>query len=389
MNFHLTEEQRMLQDSVRRFVEKRYARSAESPGEGEGGAGDGLGHWPSFAENGWLAAALPEEYGGLGGSIVDTTLICTELGRGLATEPFMGCGVLAAQTIVAGGSPEQRQRLLPALAEGSRRVALAYGESTSFGDPELVQAQAKLTEGGYVLRGRKTLVLGARGADEFIVSAALQEAPGVSAGIALFLVDARSEGLVLHSLPLLDGSQSAELELNGVVVGPEALLGDPVAAIPALRHGLAHAVAALGAELVGAMEKSIEITAEYLKVRKQFGVNIGTFQVLQHRMADMAAECEMARSMLYALLSAIEADDADARDRAAWQAKALIGRSAKFVCGQGIQLHGGMGMTEECGVGAFYKRAVVADVLFGSSDRQDARCAAALRQELLEAESQA
>lgn len=387
MNFQLTEEQRMLQDSVRRFVEKNYARSLESPGEG--GARDGPGHWPSFAENGWLAAALPEEYGGLGGSIVDTTLICTELGRGLVAEPFVGCGVLAAQTIIAGGSPEQHQRLLPAMAEGSRRVALAYGESAAFGDPELVQTQAETTGRGYILRGRKTLVLGAFGADEFIVSALLQGASGSSAGMALFVVDARSEGLVLHPLPLLDGGQSAELELNGVRVGPEALLGDPMEAIPALRQGLAHAVAALGAELVGAMEKSIEVTAEYLKVRKQFGVSIGSFQALQHRMADMAAECEMARSMLYALLSAIEVGDAGARDRAAWQAKALIGRAAKFVCGQGIQLHGGMGMTEECGVGAFYKRAVVADLLFGSSDRQDARCAASLRQELLGAESQA
>ncbi|AQV94035.1 acyl-CoA dehydrogenase [Cupriavidus necator] len=377
MNFQLDAEQTLLQDSVRRFVDKAYA--CEQRGACQS---DGSGNWQRFAEQGWLAAALPEAYGGLGGSVIETTLIAGEFGRGLVTEPYLGCAVLAAQTLAAAASPAQREPLLPTLADGSQRIALAYSEATSFGDPEVVTTQATPTTHGYLLDGCKTMVLGAVGADRFIVSARLTHEPTAVTDVALFLVDAGSPGLTLTPWTLHDGSQAAELALDRVSVGSEALLGVPGNGLAALRHGLAHAVAALGAELVGAMEHAIEITADYLKIRKQFGVAIGSFQALQHRMADMAAECEMARSMLYALLVAIGNDEASARDYAVSQAKALIGRAARFVCGQAIQLHGGIGMTEECRVGHYFKRAVVAELLFGNSDRHEATCAAALGRSL-------
>ncbi|MGH8788236.1 MAG: acyl-CoA dehydrogenase family protein [Cupriavidus necator] len=373
MNFQLDAEQQLLQDSVRRFVDKAYAFEQRGACPS-----DGAGQWQRFAEQGWLAAALPEAHGGLGGSVIDTTLITAEFGRGLVTEPYLGCAVLAAQTLAAAASPAQRERLLPMLADGSQRMALAYSEAASFGDPAVVSTQATPTADGYQLDGRKTMVLGAPGVDRFIVSARLAHDSDAVADIALFLVDAGSPGLTSTPWPLHDGSQAAELVLDQVRVGNDALLGAPGNGLAALRHGLAHAVAALGAELVGAMEQAIAITADYLKIRQQFGVAIGSFQALQHRMADMAAECEMARSMLYALLAAIGHDEAGARDYTVSQAKALIGRAARFVCGQAIQLHGGIGMTEECRVGHYFKRAVVADLLFGHSDRHEAACAAAL-----------
>lgn len=377
MNFQLDAEQQLLQDSVRRFVDKAY------PFEQRGACpGNGAGNWQRLAEQGWLAAALPEAHGGLGGSVVETALITAEFGRGLVPEPYLGCAVLAAQTLAAAANATQRERLLPLLADGSQRIALAYSEAASFGDPEVVATRATPIADGYVLDGRKTIVLGAPGANRFIVSARLAHDADVAGDIALFLVDAGNPGLTSTPWPLHDGSQAAELALDRVRVGNDALLGSPGNGLAALRHGLAHAVAALGAELVGAMEQAIGITADYLKIRQQFGVAIGSFQALQHRMADMAAECEMARSMLYVLLGAIENAEGGARDHAVSQAKALIGRAARFVCGQAIQLHGGIGMTEECRVGHYFKRAVVADVLFGHSDRHDAACAAALGRSL-------
>lgn len=374
MDFNLNSEQQLLQDSVRRYVVKAYSFEARSAQVKEGKDGNNA-NWSTFAENGWLMAALPEEFGGLGGSLIDTVIIAQELGRGLALEPYLGCAVLAAQTLVAAGTDEQRQRLLPRLADGSHRIALAYSEPGSRGMPEPVSLRAEKHGDGYVLQGRKSLVLGAVGADAFIVSA---QAAGAK-DIMLLLVDANSTGLKRQALPLHDGTWVEELTFDGVqVTGNNVLAGG----LAALRAGIEHGIAALCAELIGAMEKTIEITAEYLKTRHQFGVPIGTFQALQHRIADMAAEMELARSMLHAVLASVANDSVANRQKTLSAAKMLICRAAKFVCGQGIQLHGGIGMTEEYIVGHFYKRAIVADLLLGSSDRHEAACAAALQMEL-------
>ncbi|AMO24156.1 acyl-CoA dehydrogenase [Ramlibacter solisilvae] len=373
MDFFLSSEQQLLQDSVRRFIDKAFGFEARAAlvKQGQGGS---AGHWRTFADNGWLAAALPEEFGGLGGSLVDTALIAHEFGRGLVIEPFIGCAVLAAQVLVAGGTAAQKDRWLASLADGSRRIALAYSEPASRGMALPVMLRAERREGGYALHGVKSLVLGASGADAFIVSA---QVPGTE-GITLFLVEGKAPGLDRQELPLHDGSQAQELVFDGVHVGADALLGEPGAGLPALQAGLAHGTVALCAELVGAMEKAIEVTADYLKTRKQFGVPIGTFQALQHRLADMAAEMEVARSMLHAALASVVNDEAPTRQKTLSAAKALIGRAAKIVCGQAIQLHGGIGMTEEYLVGHYFKHAVVADLLLGSSERHEAANAAAL-----------
>ncbi|SPA23077.1 Acyl-CoA dehydrogenase, C-terminal:Acyl-CoA dehydrogenase, central region [Cupriavidus taiwanensis] len=386
MNFNLTDEQRLLQDSVRRFVEKDYDFEARTARVKSGEPCNGR-HWATFANNGWLAAALPEDGGGLGGTVIDTVLIATELGRGLVVEPYLGCAVLAAQTLAAAATPAQRAALLPALAEGGRRLALAYSEAPSRGLPAPVATRAEPAPGGFTLHGTKTLVLGGSDADGFIVSA--REPGAAGDACSLFLAPSGAAGVERIALPLHDGSWAAEVRLDGVFVPADARLGGAGQGQAALAHGLTHAIAALCAELVGGMEQTIEITAGYLKVRKQFGVPIGSFQALQHRMADMAAELEVARSMLYALLASIENDDAAARARTVSQAKALIGRAARYVSSQGIQLHGGIGMTEEYIVGHYFKRAVVADALFGSADLHEAGNARALQADLTGKEAQA
>lgn len=377
MDFELTLEQQLLQDSVRRYIDKAYSFEARTAllKAGKNGNAD---NWGIFAANGWLMAALPEEYGGLGGSPLETAIIAQEQGRGLVLEPYLGCAVLAAQTLVAAGSAEQQAHWLPQLAEGSCRIALAYSEPGSRGMPEPVTLCAERKGDGFILHGLKSLVLGASDARAFIVSARIVG----TAGISLLLVDADCPGLERQALPLHDGTWAEELNFDGVEVGPDALLGQAGQGLPALREGLAHGVVALCAELIGGMEKTLEVTAEYLKVRKQFGVPIGSFQALQHRMADMAVELELARSMLHVALASMANDDEPTRRKTLSGAKMLIGRAAKFVCGQGIQLHGGIGMTEEYLVGHYYKRAIVADLLLGSSDSHEAACAAALQAEL-------
>jgi alkylation response protein AidB-like acyl-CoA dehydrogenase len=371
MDFKLDPEQQLLQDSVRRFVDKAYAFEARAAlvKDTRGGSAD---NWRTLAENGWLAAALPEAHGGLGGTPIDTALIAQELGRALLVEPYLGCAVLAAQTLVAGGTAAQKDRLLPALADGTRRVALAYSEPGSRGMPLPVTLRAARRAGGFALWGRKSLVLGAVGAHEFIVSARVPDTPGLT----LLLVDGDSAGLERQALRLHDGTWVEELSFEDVRVGADAVLGEPGRGLPALQAGLAHATVALCAELVGAMEAAIDVTAEYLKARQQFGTPIGNFQVLAHRIADMAAEMEVARSMLFVALASVENGDAATRARTLSAAKALVGRAAKVVCGQAIQLHGGIGMTEEYRVGHYFKRAVVADLLLGSGERHEAAYAA-------------
>ncbi|CAD6551207.1 Acryloyl-CoA reductase (NADH) [Paraburkholderia kirstenboschensis] len=378
MNFNLNSEQQMLQDSVRRFVARDYSFEARNAALATGLACS-ESHWRAFADNGWLAAAVPEAYGGSDGTVIETVLIAQEFGRALVVEPYMGCAVLGAQTIVAAGTHAQREHLLPLVADGTRKVALAHGEGQASGNVASVEARAVRSDEGYRLFGNKTLVPGGADAHTFIVSAVTPDADGLT----LFMVDANMPGLQRHVLPLHDGSRAAELTLDGVAVTRAAVLGAHGQGLPAVQHALAHATATLCAELVGGMEQAIAMTADYLKVRKQFGVPLGSFQALQHRLADMAAELEVARSMLYALLASIANDTAEQRDYVVSQTASLTSAAAKYVCGQAIQLHGGIGMTEEYQVGHYYKRAIVAEALLGGGDRHDARCAQYLQRTLV------
>lgn len=379
MDFTLTTEQQLLSDSVARFIQNEYDFETRAKSVGSGKGRDAP-HWGTFAENGWLAAAVPDDLGGWGGTVVETALISQQLGRGLFAGPWLGSAVLATQVLIASGNRALIGEWLLPLCDGSRRLALAYSEHGARGVPHIVETRASADDNTRRISGHKTLVLGASGADGFIVSARAQGELRERHGIGLFLVSAGDSGLSITPTRLHDGSDAAELRLDRA----EAIaLTDMTGGLEALETGLSHGMLALCAELVGCMERSIEITAEYLRTRKQFGVTIGSFQSLQHRMADMAAEMELARSMLFAALASFENDDPATHRQVLGGAKALITTAARNVCGQGIQLHGGIGMTEECAIGHYFKRAIVADTLFGSGSLHEAACAAALQDELL------
>ncbi len=380
MDFSLTDEQKMLQESAGRYVEKTYTFEARKHFI-ERDHGFNAENWKTFAELGWLGVAVPEAYGGLGGSAVETALIMQQLGRALVVEPFIASAVLATQAIIAGGTEAQKESLLPALAGGEAVATLAHGERNARGAVEHVETVAKAAGGGYRLEGLKTVVLGAPSAQTILIPARTAGSVADRDGITLFAIDVKAANLTLQEARLVDGSRAADVRLDGVTVGKDAVIGEVGKAYPALQAAVDHAIIALCAEAVGAMDKVIWTTRDYLKTRKQFGVAIGSFQALQHRMADMVIEHEMASSMLYRGLAALENPDPVQRSLGASAAKAQIIRAAKFVTAQGIQLHGGMGMTEEYVIGHYFKRIVVAESLFGNTDYHITRYAKSLQSE--------
>lgn len=365
MDFTLTDEQSQFSDSVRRFVRQEYGFAVRCETVGRH-AGFNRAHWRQFAELGWLGIGLPEAVGGLDGGAIESALVMQELGQGLVVEPYLAVAILAAQALNAGAGEAQKQALLPALISGELLPVLAHGEPGAHGRVAQVATRAEPDgQGGYRLHGRKSLVLGGALADRLIVSARTSGDSDQEHGISLFLVAPDAPGLTLQPRRLIDGSSAADLLLDGVAVGADALLGTQDTAFAAIDLATSHAIVALCAEAIGAMDKVIEMTRDYLMTRKQFGVAIGSFQALQHRMADMLCELEQSRAMLYRALAHLDAAPAERR-HAVSAAKAQIGASGKFVGAQGIQLHGGIGMTEEFAIGHYFKRLTVIDALFGN-----------------------
>lgn len=362
MDFTLSEEQQLLKDSVNRFVEKSYG--FEDRRKLARGSGISDANWSLFAEMGWLMAGLPEEYGGIGGGPVERAILSEAFGEGLLLEPYLAVAVLAAQTLVGAGGRHARA-LLPDLAAGSARPVLAHGEADAFGDLPWVETRADQKGDGWVLNGRKTLVLGGPFASHYLVSARTDRNAGDEAGISLFVMPADTAGIERIDLRLADSSRAAELVLTDVVLNAESLLGEEGKAFPILAQAYAHAVVALAAEAVGAMNRLVWMTRDYLNTRVQFGKPIGAFQALQHRMADMLIELEMSRSQLFRAIAHLGRDCVE-RDRAVSSLKVQIGRSAKFVGGNAVQLHGGIGVAEEYAAGHYFKRLTMIDNLFGS-----------------------
>ena len=361
MNFDYTEEQTALQDTLRRFFARDYGfehRRAMSR------SADGFDRaaWATFAEFGILALPFPEDFGGLDGSAVDSMLVMEMLGRGLALEPYLPSVVLCGGLIRDAGSAAQKEALLPAIAGGELMLAFAHFEARGRYALDHVATQATPAGGGWKLDGAKAVVLAAPSAHKFIVSA--QDGTGLS----LFLVDAKAPGLSLRSYPTQDGARAADVRLDAVQVGAEALIGPAGGALPLIERAVDCANAALCAEAVGIMAALNEVTLDYLKTRKQFGTPIGKFQALQHRMADMVIATEQARSM--ATLAAVRADSPDAaeRSRCIAAAKAYVLQSARLVGQQAVQLHGGMGVTDELNVGHYFKRLTMIGLTFGDVD---------------------
>jgi pimeloyl-CoA dehydrogenase small subunit len=367
MDFDFTEEQRLLDETVRRLVKDEYTFEKRKTYLAEP---DGFSRklWARYAELGLLGLPFAESEGGFGGSAVETMIVMESFGRGLVLEPFLATVVLGGSLVTLAGTAAQRQAILPAVAAGKLILAFAHGERQARYMLADVATSAKRDGGGFVLEGKKGVVLHGASADKFVVSARTAGGARDKSGIGLFLVDAKAKGVSVRGYPTVDGLRAAEVTLERVRVDGDAVLGPPEGGYAAIERAVDRAIAALSAEAVGIIETLNATTLEYLKTRKQFGVPIGSFQALQHRMADMMVEQEQAKSM--ATLAALSADLDDARERrrVISAAKVQIGKSGRFVGQQAIQLHGGIGMTDEYVAGHFFKRLTMIDQTFGDVD---------------------
>jgi pimeloyl-CoA dehydrogenase small subunit len=366
MNFELSDEQKLLKDSVESLLADRYGFEARK-GYAQERDGFSRAMWTQYAELGLLALPFEEKYGGIGGSAVDTMLVMEAFGRALVIEPYLATVVLCGSLLRLGGNAKQRDIYLPKIAAGEMTMAFAHSEPQARYILSDVKTMARKDGDGYILDGAKTLVLYGDSADMFIVSARVNGAQRDTAGLALFIVAANANGLTRRGYATNDGQRAAELTFTNVRVPADAVLGAPGNAYPLIEKVIDIAIAAQCAEAVGAMSVMHEMTVDYLKTRKQFGVPIGNFQVLQHRAAEMLIALEQARSM--AMLAAITAedDDAAARRQAISAAKVQICNSGRLVGQQATQLHGGIGMTMEYAVGHYFKRATAIAATFGDA----------------------
>lgn len=367
MDFDLSEEQSILRDSLRRLLADGYGfeQRKRHMAEPEGWS---AAMWTRYAEMGLMALPFAEADGGLGGSPVETMIVMEELGRSLALEPCFATVVLGGGLLRFGGNDDQRAELIPLVAEGALKLALAHTERHSRYDLHHVETTARRRGDGWVLDGQKSVVLDGDSADRIFVTARTGGDVRDEAGIGIFMVDARQEGVTRHGYPTQDGRRAAEIGFENVVLGRDDVIGDAGDGLPLLRRTIDAGIAALCAEAIGVMSALHELTVDYLKVRKQFGVPIGAFQVLQHKAVDMFVAIEQARSMaLFAMMMA-EDDDAAERSRAIHAAKAEIGRAGRLCGENAIQLHGGVGMTMEYAVGHYFKRMTMIDISFGDSD---------------------
>jgi alkylation response protein AidB-like acyl-CoA dehydrogenase len=362
MDFTLNNEQTMLRDSVRGYLDRSYGFEMRRKFLSDGSADSQ--RWHTFAEMGWLGAGLSEEAGGYGGGAEESAIILEEFGRALVTEPFLAVAVLTAQ-VLSRIDGEPARMLREGLVTGTTRPVLAHAEDEARGEVDFAATRAVPSAEGFRLSGRKALVAGAPSADTLLVSAREAGEAADPSGISLFAVAPDAPGLLLRPVRLADGSRAAEIVLNDVLVEADVRIGPAQGALPAIRHGYAHAIVGICADALGAMDRALWITRDYLLTRQQFGQPIGNFQALQHRMADMLIELELSRSAVYRALAHLDAPEAE-RDRAVSLAKIQIGKAAKFVGGQSIQLHGGIGVTEEYIIGHYFKRLTCIDNAFGN-----------------------
>ena len=367
MDFDLSEEQSILKDSLDRLLADRYGfeERKKHMAQPEGWSTE---MWARYAEMGLMALPFAEADGGLAGTPVETMIVMESLGRALALEPYFPTVVLGGSFLRFGGSDDQRAAYVPAVAEGSMKLAFAQVERNSRYDLHHVETKAEKDGDGFVLSGQKSVVLHGDSADRLFVTARTAGGTRDEGGIGVFLVDASAPGITVRGYPTQDGMRAAEVTFDKVKVGAEDVFGDPENGLPLVRRVADAGVAALAAEAVGVMGAMHALTVDYLKVRKQFGVAIGQFQVLQHAAVDMFVAAEQARSI--ALYATMLADSEDEGERAAAMhaAKAEIGRGGRLCGENAIQLHGGVGMTMEYAVGHYFKRMTMIDTIFGDAD---------------------
>jgi pimeloyl-CoA dehydrogenase small subunit len=367
MDFDLSEEQRLLKESVDGLLNDSYDFDARKKYKAEKG-GWSKAVWGKLAEQGLLGLPFSEEDGGFGAGAVETAIVMEAMGKALVLEPYLATVVIAGGFLRHGASAEQKAAHIPGIIDGSKTFAFAQLEKNSRYDLSDVATTAKKKGAGWVIDGEKFVVINGENADTLIVTARTSGARRDRNGIGVFLVSANAKGISRKGYPTQDGLHAADITLTGVEVDGNAAIGNPDNAINLIERVVDDARTAMCAEAVGAMDESLKSTVEYLKTRKQFGVAIGTFQTLQHRAADMFVAVEQARSMSMFATMAADFDNARERATAVAAAKVQIGKSLKFVGQQSIQLHGGIGMTQEAKIGHYFKRLTMIENTFGDTD---------------------
>jgi pimeloyl-CoA dehydrogenase small subunit len=367
MDFDLSEEQRLLKDSVDGLLNASYDFDQRKKYAKENG-GWSKSVWSKLAEQGLLGLPFSEDDGGFGAGPVETMIVMEALGKALLLEPYLATVVLGGGFLRRGGSAAQKEAHLPGIIDGSKTLAFAQLEKNSRYDLADVATTAKKKGDGWVIDGEKFVVLNGGSADTLIVTARTAGSQRDRSGIGVFIVPADAKGISKKSYPTQDGLHAADITFTGVEVGADAAIGDPANGIDLVEQVVDDARIALCAEAVGVMDESLKSTVEYMKTRTQFGVPIGTFQVLQHRAADMFVAVEQARSMAMFATMAADFEDPKERANAVAAAKVQIGKSAKFVGQQAVQLHGGVGMTMEYKIGHYFKRLTMIENTFGDTD---------------------
>lgn len=364
MDFEPSEDQRLLVESVSRMLSDTYSfaqrKTYMATPEGYSPA-----LWSQFAEQGLLGLPFDEEYGGFGGSAQEVMLVMQAFGRVLVLEPYLSTVVLAGTALKQAGSADQKSALLPAIAEGSLKLAFAHGERQARYDLNDIVTTAKRSNGGWTLDGSKTVVSHGEAADKIVVSARTAGDRYDEDGITLFLVDAKAAGVARRGYLSRDDTRAADIALSNVHVSDADVLGEVGQGLPIVRRVVEAGIAATAGETVGAMEAMNEMTLEYSKTRVQFGNPIGSYQVVQHRLADMFMAQEQGRSMAMLATMSVENPDDDARTRDIALAKVGIGQAGRYVSQSAVQMHGGIGMTEEYAVGHYFRRCMVIERLFG------------------------
>lgn len=376
MDFDLSEEQRMLKESVDRLLQDHYSFEQRKTYTT---AADGWSRelWQQYADLGLLGMPFDSKYGGFGGGPVETMILMEAFGKALVLEPYLATVILFGGCVRIAGTQAQKAALLPKVAEGRLLGAFAHSERNSRYDLADVQTIAKKDGSGWVLDGEKAVVVHGDCADKLIVSGRVSGGQRDKDGIGLFLVDAKTTGVARKGYPTQDSLRAADITLKGVKVAAGDVLGEPGKAFPIIERVAQSAIQALSAEAVGGMQEMLDVTVDYLKMRHQFGVPIGSFQALQHRAVDMLVATQQARSMaMFAAMMVDEKDDIE-RSKAISACKVHIGKSGRYVGQQSIQLHGGIGMTLEYKVGHYFIRSTMIEILFGDTDHHLAALAKA------------
>jgi len=367
MFIEYSEEQTMLHDSADKYLRENYSFENRQATVKQS-CGFSAEQWQMFADLGWLAMTFEEDAGGFGGGALETMILCEQFGKYLVLEPYLESVVLVGGLISVGAQPAIKEHYLSGLMAGELQGALAYLEEGNVANPHYVETKAEATGDGYVLNGTKAVVLNGPEADMFLVSARVGDSSiGAKEGISLFVVDKNSQGLHCNNYKTYDGRSACELQLDNVTLNAGALVGELGNASAMAAPIFSRAIVAVCAEAVGAMDALLEATVDYTKQRKQFGQSISSFQVLRHRMVDMYMEIELTRSLLMATAWKLDNGSGDAEQCVA-ALKAKVDKAGRYVSHNAIQLHGGIGTTDEFSVGHYFKRLAAIGVMFGSRD---------------------